>query len=102
MQKTPTFPWTPFIESCAADLSQKCEYPTDQYMIYYVQLQHMLERMNTLATASIEGHPDMERHIRSFRIEVENYKNRLSIPPSSDGESSLSQHEVDSTLMSDT
>ncbi|KAJ6021617.1 hypothetical protein N7540_007121 [Penicillium herquei] len=84
MQKTCTFPWSPFIESCAADLSQKCEYPGDQYMIYYVQLQHMLERMNTLTASGIEGHPDVEQRIRLFRNEVEQYKNQLVVPPTCD------------------
>ncbi|KAJ5540603.1 hypothetical protein N7494_005679 [Penicillium frequentans] len=84
MQKTCTLPWSPFIESCAATLSAKCEYPTDRYMIYYVQLQHMLERMNLLTTKSIEGHPDVELQLQSFRAEVEEYKNQLPIPPTCD------------------
>jgi hypothetical protein len=55
-------------------------------MIYYVQLQHMLERMNLLTTKSIESHPDVEMQLRSFRAEVEEYKNQLPIPPTGDGE----------------
>ncbi|KAJ6096810.1 hypothetical protein N7486_007556 [Penicillium sp. IBT 16267x] len=62
------------------DIEAKCEYPTDRYMIYYVQLQHMLERMNSLTTKSIEGHPDVELQLHSFRAEVEEYKNQLPIP----------------------
>ncbi|KAJ5080993.1 hypothetical protein N7456_013703 [Penicillium angulare] len=78
-QRTCTSPWSPFIESTAADLSEKAEYPTDRYMIYYVQLQHMLERIDALTLTSIEQHPDMEQHIRTFRAEVELYKNRLPV-----------------------
>ncbi|KAJ5263774.1 hypothetical protein N7478_011379 [Penicillium angulare] len=83
-QRTCTSPWNPFIESTAAELSEKAEYPTDRYMIYYVQLQHMLERMDALTLTSIEQHHDMEQHIRAFRAEIELYKNRLPVDPTCD------------------
>lgn len=97
MQKTCTLPWSPFIESCAAALSAKCEYPTDRYMIYYVQLQHMLERMNLLTTKSIEGHPDVELQLQSFRAEVEEYKNQLPIPPTCDRQYTYPDTRIDNT-----
>ncbi|OJZ85622.1 hypothetical protein ASPFODRAFT_218903 [Aspergillus luchuensis CBS 106.47] len=83
-QKTCTTPWTPFIESIAEDLSRVAEYPTDRYIIYYVQLQHMLQRFDALTMTSIERHPDMEQHIRAFRAEVEQYKNQLPVDPTCD------------------
>lgn len=62
------------------------EYPTDRYIIYYVQLQHMLQRLDALTMTSIERHPDMEQHIRAFRAEVEQYKNQLPVDPTCDRE----------------
>ena len=59
-------------------------------MIYYVQLQHMLERANApTASLGTEGQVlrfEIERHIHSFRAEIERYKNGLPFHPSYDCE----------------
>ncbi|THC99514.1 hypothetical protein EYZ11_000974 [Aspergillus tanneri] len=82
MQKKCTFPWTPHLERFALELAQEPEYPSDQYTIHLVRLQHLLERIDEV---SISHPPDMqgrmaemERHIFAFRQELEDMKNQLS------------------------
>lgn len=69
------------MESSARHLSEKCEYPSDRYMVHYVQAQHLLDRINYLATSGIaqgDGlHGELDRHVRAFRSEVEDYKSQL-------------------------
>lgn len=76
------------MEASARNLSEKCEYPSDRYMVHYVQSQHLLDRINYLATSGIaqrDGlHDELDRHIRAFRNEVEEHKNQLPFSVNAD------------------
>lgn len=82
MQKRCTFPWTPHIERFAMELAQDPEYPSDQYTIHLVRLQHVFERIDEVSISHPPGMqgrmPEMERQIYSFRQELEDFKGQLS------------------------
>ncbi|KAJ5099660.1 hypothetical protein N7532_006661 [Penicillium argentinense] len=85
MQKAGTMPWSPFLESCALKLSQECEYPTDRHLINYVQLQHMLGRIDALVIREEQVPPlEVNGIIRSLLADFEEYKSQLPFPVDSD------------------
>ncbi|KAK1148365.1 hypothetical protein N8T08_010176 [Aspergillus melleus] len=82
MQKRCTFPWTPHIERFAMELAQDPEYPSDQFTIHLVRLQHVLERIDEMSVSHPPGMQgrvaEIERHIYNFRQEMEDFKAQLS------------------------
>ena len=92
-QRTASIPWSSFIDSCASKLSQEGEFPTDQYLIGQVRLQHLLERVDPLIKRGFgEGQvmaQDVEAIIRSLKSEANECKAQLSLPASRDGKLAL-------------
>ncbi|KAE8346404.1 hypothetical protein BDV24DRAFT_123822 [Aspergillus arachidicola] len=83
LQRTGTMPWSPFIESCAAKLSQECEFSTDRYLLGQVQVQHMLVRIDSLVARGFgenQAPADIEVMISSLRSDFEDCKARLPVP----------------------
>lgn len=82
MQKKCTFPWTPHLERFAMELAQDPEYPSDQFTIHLVRLQHVFERIDEVSVSHTPGMQgrmtEMERHIYAFRQELEDFKSQLS------------------------
>lgn len=89
LQRTGTMPWSPFIESCAAKLSQECEFSTDRYLLGQVQVQHMLVRIDSLVARGFgenQAPADIEVMISSLQSDFEDCKARLPVPIDHDGE----------------
>lgn len=88
-QRTGTMPWSPFIESCAAKLSQECEFSTDRYLLGQVQVQHMLGQIDSLVARGFgenKAPVDIEVMISSLQSAFEECKARLPVPIDHDGE----------------
>ncbi|KAK6815440.1 hypothetical protein RU639_008907 [Aspergillus parasiticus] len=79
LQRTGTMPWSPFIESCAAKLSQECEFSTDRYLLGQVQVQHMLVRIDSLVARGFARLPvpidhDVFQGIPSHAFDIHLYQ----------------------------
>ncbi|QRD90822.1 hypothetical protein F9C07_2203275 [Aspergillus flavus] len=98
LQRTGTMPWSPFIESCAAKLSQECEFSTDRYLLGQVQVQHMLVRIDSLVARRFgenQAPADIEVMIRSLQSDFEDCKARLPVPIDHDAFQGISSHAFD-------
>lgn len=88
-QRSGTMPWSPFIESTAAKLSQEGEFPSDQYLLSQVQMQHMLERVDSLVRRGfVENQAtlvDVDAMVRSLQNEAKEYRALFPAIPRLDG-----------------
>ncbi|KAL4757745.1 Zn(II)2Cys6 transcription factor [Aspergillus foveolatus] len=83
-QERCTFPWAPELEAFAVGLAENPEYDSDQTIIHFVRLQHVLEEIDRVSRDpnSFEtGHSGRAFHhsFRTFKARIQEYSNLL--PP---------------------
>ncbi|OCL08162.1 hypothetical protein AOQ84DRAFT_407445 [Glonium stellatum] len=81
LEKAIMFQYSAYIEDCCESLRQKAEYPTDRYLLYIIQLQQLLGKINHHSVEHcaklIDPDPTIELYITSFRFELEVFKERM-------------------------
>ncbi|KAJ5096850.1 hypothetical protein N7456_007571 [Penicillium angulare] len=81
LHKHSNFPYIPYFDECCQSLDQAEEYPTDKYIVYLFQLQHIAEKINRL---SADHRNDLKKpmsgtelYVMSIKSDLEAFENRL-------------------------
>ncbi|XHF99593.1 hypothetical protein AWENTII_003091 [Aspergillus wentii] len=74
LDKSCTFPLTPYIEECGQSLATNPEYPSDTHIIFIIKLQYLLDKMDHPLRGVTETNREIERHIQNQRKGLEHYK----------------------------
>lgn len=81
LQKMPTFPHSVYIENQCKSLGEALEHPTDCHLLYIIQLQQLVEKINhqvldlgqELSTSTHSG----AALLMTFKTDLEIFKERL-------------------------
>ncbi|KAI9837897.1 MAG: hypothetical protein M1837_002687 [Sclerophora amabilis] len=75
LEKLATFPHSAYIEDCCKSLREDPEYPTDKYLLYIVQIQHILEKIDHLSnqhdTRLFQHNSAVQFYVMSLKSELE-------------------------------
>ncbi|KAL9114984.1 MAG: hypothetical protein Q9227_001227 [Pyrenula ochraceoflavens] len=78
LQKLPTFPYSSYLEKVCESLKDKDEYDSDKYLLYIVQLQRIMEKIDRLlAVHSSDSVEAVKLHFLSLCSDLDAFRERL-------------------------